>query len=48
MSKHLEKFHDFNLGLGQHDVLCDPNYVWYDPHTASRPTQWAVLAWWYG
>ena len=45
MSKHLEKFHDFNLGLGQHDVLCDPNYVWCDPHTVSRPTQWAV---WHG
>ena len=42
MSKHLEKFHVIHLWLGQHDALCDPNYVWCDPHTVSRPTQWAV------
>ena len=45
MSKHLEKFHVIHLWLGQHDALCDPNYVWCDPHTVSRPTQWAV---WHG
>ena len=45
MSKHLEKFHVIHLWLGQHDALCDPNYVWCDPHTVSWPTQWAV---WHG
>ena len=45
MSKHLEKFHVIHLWLGQHDALCDPNYVWCDPQTVSRPTQWVV---WHG
>jgi len=31
-----------HLRLGQLDALCDPNYVWYNPHTVSWPTQWAV------
>ena len=45
MSKHLEKFHVIHLWLGQHDALCDPNYLWCNPHTVSRPTQLAV---WHG
>ena len=45
MSKHLEKFYVIHLELGQHDVLCDPNYVWCNPHTVSWPTQLAV---WHG
>ena len=47
MSKHFKKkIHVYiHLWLGQHDALCDPNYVWCDPHTVSWPTQWAV---WHG
>ena len=30
MLKHLEKFHVMHLWLGQHDALCDQNYVWCD------------------
>ena len=45
MSKHLEKFHVIHLWLGQHDALCDQNYVWCDPHTVAWPTKWAV---WHG
>ena len=41
-----KKIHVYiHLWLGQHDALCDPNYVWCDPHTVSWPTQWAV---WHG
>ena len=39
---HIEKFHVIHLGLCQHNVLCDPKYVWCDPHTVSQTTQWAV------
>ena len=45
MSKNLEKFHVIHMWLGQHDALCDPNYLWCNPHTVSRPTQLAV---WHG
>ena len=41
MSRHLEKFHVIHLWLGQHDALCDQNYVWCDPHTVS----WPMAAW---
>ena len=46
MSKHLKNFILFIYGwVGQHDALCDPNYMWYNPHIVSWPTQWAV---WHG
>ena len=45
MSVHLEKFHVIHLWLGQHDGLCDQNYVWCDPHTVSWLALWAV---WHG
>ena len=31
MLLHFEKFHVIHLWLGQHDALCDPNYLWCDP-----------------
>ena len=34
-----------HLWSGQPDALCDPNYVWCNPQTVSRPTQCAV---WHG
>ena len=40
-----KKCHVIHLGMGQHDVLCDPNHVCCDPHTVSWPTQLVV---WHG
>ena len=50
MSKHLEKLHVIHLGLGQHDVLCDPNYklcVVQPTHCVMANTMGCV-AWWFG
>ena len=37
MSQQFEKFHIIHLWLGQHDALCNQNYVWSDPHTVPQP-----------
>ena len=52
MTKHLEKIHVIHLWLGQHDVLCDPNYVCHGQHNGlcgmvvfGKPGSAGVVCW---